>query len=548
MSSNTIESLLERLNSHKKELSPVCITSLFEQNPDRFSDMSCSAAGITLDYSKNIATSETLGLLMALAREHRLEQRIQAMMNGEQINATEQRQVLHVALRASEGVTAQYRSLVDDVLKKMEDFVARIHGGQWQGYSGKAITDIVNIGIGGSDLGPLMATTALKPYHQKAVNCHFVSNVDAADISEVLSVLNPETTLFIVASKTFTTIETLTNAKTARAWLLKSISEQPNRDQDAAIAKHFVAVTANTDNAKAFGIAEHNVFPMWDWVGGRYSMWSAIGMPIALAIGMEGFHQLRAGAAAMDEHFRNAPLENNLPVLMGMFGVWYSQYWDAHSHAVLPYCHYLSQFPKYLQQLDMESNGKSASICGGFVSEHTGSVIWGDVGTNGQHSFHQLLHQGTRFIPADFIMPLTAHHDVDDHHSLLFANCLSQSRALMQGKSAEQAKQEFMAMGYSEQEAQYLAPHKQMPGNRPSNTLVIDKLDPYSLGALVALYEHKVYVQSIVWEINAFDQWGVELGKKLCSEIVNVINGEQGEEAFDASTQALIAMFKKKNK
>ena len=529
----------EQLAAHKTELEGARIPDLYQQSPSRCADMSCSAAGLTLDYSKNIATTDTMALLFKLAREHKLETRVQQLLSGEQVNFTEKRPALHTALRNQAALDATLAQSVKDTFSKMGDFVEAVHSGVWRGYSGERITDIVNIGIGGSDLGPFMVTEALKPYGKPGITCHFVANVDASDMCETLKSLCPRSTLFIVASKTFTTLETLTNAATAREWLVNAA------ERDTAVAKHFVAATANVENAVKFGIVEDNVFPMWDWVGGRYSLWSAIGLPIALAVGMQHFNELRAGAADMDQHFASAPLEENMPVIMAMLGIWYGNFWDAHSHAIIPYDHYLRYFAKYLQQLDMESNGKSASG-EGFVDYQTGPIIWGEAGTNGQHSFHQLLHQGTRMVPVDFIAPLKSHNAVGEHHKYLFANCLSQSYALMCGKSLAEARQEFIDMGYAEEEATQLAPHKVMPGNRPSNTLVLDQVTPQTLGALIALYEHKVFVQSVIWEINAFDQWGVELGKKICSDIYQVIRGEKQGEEFDPSTLTLVAMYKNK--
>ncbi len=527
----------QQLAAHKTALEGTRIQQLFQHDPSRFADMSCSTAGLTLDYSKHIANADTLALLFELAREHKLETRIQQLVSGELVNFTEKRPALHTALRNSAALEADVARSVDATFEKMGDFVSAVHSGEWRGYSGERITDVVNIGIGGSDLGPFMVAEALKPYAEPTISCHFVSNIDATDICETLKALDPSTTLFIVASKTFTTLETLTNADTARDWLVAAAGD------NAAVAKHFVAASANVANAVEFGIVEDNVFPLWDWVGGRYSLWSAIGLPIALAVGMEHFNELRAGAAEMDQHFTSAPLEQNMPVIMAMLGVWYSNFWDAHTHAIIPYDHYLRYFAKYLQQLDMESNGKSASG-DGFVGYHTGPIIWGEAGTNGQHSFHQLLHQGTHIVPIDFIAPLRSHNPVGEHHKYLFANCLSQSYALMSGKSLDEAQREFVNMGYAEDEATRLAPHKVMPGNRPSNTLVFDQVTPRTLGALIALYEHKVFTQSVIWEINAFDQWGVELGKKICSDIYQVINGDNAGEEFDASTLALVELYK----
>jgi len=527
----------QALLKQKKNLESKRISILFEQDEKRFDEMSCTAAGITLDYSKNIVTPKTLELLMQLAQEHNLGPRINGLMTGGLVNSTERRQALHTALRSPGDEDHSHKDKVNQALEKMKHFVEAVHEGRWLGYLGNKITDVVNIGIGGSDLGPLMVTEALTPFHLKGIRCHFVSNVDASDICETLECVNPKTTLFIVASKTFTTTETLTNAITAQRWLVDCLG-------DDAVKVHFVAVTANTANAVSFGIDEDNIFPMWDWVGGRFSLWSSIGLPIALATGMDAFNDLRAGAAEMDKHFSTTPLEQNLPVIMGLMGIWYINFWDAHSHAVLPYDHFLRSFTKYLQQLDMESNGKSASSRGGYVNYHVGPVIWGDVGTNGQHSFHQLLHQGTRFIPVDFIVSLKSQNPIGDHHALLFANCLSQSRALMVGKSQCQAKTEFINLGYSSEEAEALSPHKTMPGNRPSNTLILEELTPKSLGALIALYEHKTYVQSVIWEVNAFDQWGVELGKKLCKEIFTELSKAKMENNFDASTVGLMGLYK----
>ncbi|MDN3638098.1 glucose-6-phosphate isomerase [Simiduia curdlanivorans] len=529
------------LAAHQKAISNQPIADLFTQDSARAEKYSLKAAGIHLDFAKNRIDDVGLTLLAQLAKERGLAERVKAMYRGETINSTEKRQVLHVALRSQLGELPEHLRDVDAVIAQMTEFVAAVHSGQWQGFTGETITDVVNIGIGGSDLGPNMVTQALTPFHKPGLRVHFVSNVDASDLSETLKELSPARTLFIVASKTFTTTETLTNANSARQWLLSSLADE------AAVAKHFVAVSVNLEKVKAFGIDANNIFPMWDWVGGRYSLWSAIGLPIALACGMDHFNALRAGAAAMDEHFASAPLTENMPVIMAMLGVWYINFWGAESQAILAYDHYLNAFTKYIQQLDMESNGKGAYLHGGYLEHHTGPVIWGEVGTNGQHSFHQLLHQGTRFVPADFIVSLTSHNPLGQHHSQLFANCLSQSRALMLGKNETQAAAEFKAMGYSAAEAKQLAHHKVMPGNRPSNTLVVNSLNPETLGALIALYEHKVFVQSVIWGINAFDQWGVELGKQLCSEIHPALVTQADIEKFDPSTNALIALYKSAN-
>ncbi|AFU99573.1 glucose-6-phosphate isomerase [Simiduia agarivorans] len=528
----------QALARHRDAIAETPIKHWFEQNPARAEQFSAQACGIYLDFSKHRINHDTMTLLLQLAREQHLEQRVQAMYQGEPINTTEQRQVLHVALRSQCGALPDHMADVCRVNEQMARFVEAVHAGHWRGHTGERISDVVNIGIGGSDLGPMMVTQALTPFHKPGIKAHFVSNVDASDLCETLKGLNPATTLFVVASKTFTTTETLTNARSARDWLLADLKHE------SAVAKHFVAVSVNVEKVKAFGIAEDNIFPMWDWVGGRYSLWSAIGLPIALACGMEHFNALRAGAADMDNHFASAPLEQNLPVILAMLGIWYVNFWDAQSHAILPYDHYLGAFTKYIQQLDMESNGKNAYLDGGYLEHHTGPVIWGEVGTNGQHSFHQLLHQGTRLVPVDFIVALNSHNPLGDHHAQLFANCLSQSRALMLGKSAAQAAAEFEAMGYSPDQAEQLAHHKVMPGNRPSSTLVLEHLTPQTLGALIALYEHKIFVQSVIWGINAFDQWGVELGKQLCNEIHPVLVNKNTEADFDGSTNTLISIYK----
>ncbi len=512
------------------------LISLFVEDANRTEDYSCEASGLYLDYSKNRVNGRAMALLFNAAREKNLEQKIQALLSGEAINYTEKRPALHTALRGAPNTPADKKALVDDVHVKMAEFVDSIHSCCWRGSTGKTITDIVNIGIGGSDLGPLMVTEALKPYQQKNIRCHFVSNVDAADLLAKLAYANPESTLFVVASKTFTTLETLTNATTARDWLTRALGP------DVDVSKHFVATTSNVENAVKFGIDARNVFPMWDWVGGRYSLWSSIGLPIALGLGMENFKALLAGAAEMDSHFSEQPLEKNMPVILALLGVWYTNYWETDTHAIIPYAHDLRMFPKYLQQLDMESNGKSAAHKGQ-VKQATGPIIWGEAGTNGQHSFHQLLHQGTRLVPVDFIAPLKAHHEHNDHQTHLFANCLSQSYALMVGKTLEQAKQEFIDIGYNDEESNQLAHHKVMEGNRPTNTILMDQLTPKNLGALIALYEHKVFVQSVIWDINPFDQWGVELGKKISTLISGVINNEVDGSTFDASTQSLIKRY-----
>jgi len=515
---------------------------LFKEDPDRFSRFFAEAAGIKLDYSKNRITPETLSLLMSMARDAQLPEKIEAMFQGQAINTTEQRPALHVALRnlSGEPIMVDDKDImpeVRDTLQQMDKFVWRIHSAQWRGFSNKPFTDIVSIGIGGSFLGPKLVSASLKPYWNNALNCHYVANIDGSHITEVLKHLNPETTLFIIQSKSFGTQETLENTKVARSWFLR------NGGNLETIAKHFIAVTANTEAAVDFGIQQENIFPMWDWVGGRYSLWSAIGLPIALTIGMDGFKALLSGANAMDTHFRTAPLEENLPVIQALLGVWYGNFLGADSHAILPYDHYLRGLPAHIQQLDMESNGKSVDLEGTPTDYTTGPIIWGGAGANGQHAYHQLLHQGTRLSPADFIIPLQSHNPVANHHAILFANCLSQTQALMQGKTEQEAKQELLDSGLSEKDANKLAPHKVIQGNRPSNTLLFDRATPRTVGALIALYEHKVYVQGAIWNINSFDQWGVELGKQLGNEILHKLLNEPSTNKLDASTEGLINLY-----
>ena len=528
------------LANRRKQLDNTTLLELFEREPDRFLRMQASAAGLTLDYSKHLVNGETLDLLVEAAEGLDLKGRIEALFRGEHVNNTEDRPALHTALRDFSG-GAPCSGEVGAVFTRMADLVRRIHAGEWLGCTEERITDVVNIGIGGSHLGPMMATRALAAYRAGGINCHFVSNIDSADLHGVLEQLRPETTLFIVASKTFTTLETLTNAGTARQWMAEVA-----RDREG-LARHFVAVSANPDRARAFGIDPANVLPMWDWVGGRYSLWSAIGLPIALGTGMETFNRLRGGAAAMDEHFRSAPFDRNLPVLQALLGFWYTNYWSAGSLAVLPYVHRLQYLPEFLQQLEMESNGKSARRGGRPVDYPTAPVIWGTVETNGQHSFHQLLHQGTRLIPVDFILALTPARDGDPHHPHLVANCLAQANALMTGRRLKEATWQLRDGGMPAQEAAAQAPHLAMPGNRPSSTIVMERLEPETLGALIALYEHKVFVQSVLWDINAFDQFGVELGKAIGRQVYARLTGSGVGEPLDAATEGLIGMYRKAN-
>jgi glucose-6-phosphate isomerase len=529
----------QALEEHQKSLSRQHLRELFRDDEQRFARFSLKQGEILLDYSKNLITAETLSLLMQLAREVKLADWIEKMFAGEAINFTEGRAVLHTALRnrSSKPLLLDGQDVMPDVkrvLAHMREFSERVRNGTWLGYSGKRITDIVNIGIGGSDLGPVMVTEALKHYEKPGLNVHFVSNVDGTHIAETLKRLNPESTLFVVASKTFTTQETLTNARTAREWLLRAAQDE------AAIAKHFVAVSTNAGEVARFGIDTAHMFEFWDWVGGRYSLWSAIGLSIALYLGMDHFEALLDGAFEMDEHFRTSAFESNMPVILGLLGVWYNNFLDAQSHVVLPYDQYMHRLPAYLQQLDMESNGKGISREGEAVDYQTGAVIWGEPGTNGQHAFYQLIHQGTKLIPADFLAPIESLNPIGEHHRILLANCFAQTQALMQGKNEAEARAELEQAGMSGAALERLLPHKVFPGNKPSNTLLFRKLTPHTLGALIALYEHKVFVQGIIWNLNSFDQWGVELGKQLASKILPELARQQSSTAFDASTNGLI--------
>ena len=533
----------QALNQHRQAMQDFSMREAFTADPQRFSQFTLSSCGLFLDYSKNLITRETRDLLVGLAKEVDLKAAIDALYAGEPVNSSEGRPALHTALRRPVGDKLSVNGVnimpdVHKVLNQITDLVGRIHDGLWRGYTEKPITDVVNIGIGGSFLGPELVSEALLAYAHKGVRCHYLANIDGSEFHELTMKLRAETTLFIVSSKSFNTLETLKTAQAARAWYLAQ------GGSEAELYRHFIAVSSNNAAAVAFGIREENIFPMWDWVGGRYSLWSAIGLPIALAIGMSNFKELLSGAYTMDQHFQNAPFEQNMPVLLGLLGVWYGNFWGAQSHAILPYDHYLRNITKHLQQLDMESNGKSVRQDGTPVSTDTGPVIWGGVGCNGQHAYHQLLHQGTQLIPADFIVPIVSFNPVSDHHQWLYANCLSQSQALMLGKTRGEAESELRDKGLPEDQVQKLAPHKVIPGNRPSNTLVVERISPRRLGALVAMYEHKVFVQSVIWGINAFDQWGVELGKELGKGVYNRLTGAEEASAEDASTQGLINYFR----
>ena len=539
MSTLTHSAAWKALTTHQADISKQTIREMFRADPARFDKFSLLLDSLLLDYSKNLITEETLALLLNLARQSKLDEWIARMFNGEKINTSEQRAVLHTALRAPRGA-----SLVVDgkdvmldvhrVLDHMRRFSVAVRDGSLHGYTGKPFRDVVNIGIGGSALGPLMASEALKPYGDPQINVHFVSNVDATDLVETLKRLDPETTLFIVSSKTFTTQETLANAHSARTWLVNLM------DTEEAVFNHFAAISTNLAATSKFGINPDNVFEFWDWVGGRYSIWSAIGLPVALYIGMDNFELFLAGAHAMDKHFLETPLERNMPVIMGMLGIWYSNFFGAWSNAILPYDQYLQHFPAYLQQLEMESNGKCVDREGQMVDYATQMVVWGEPGTNGQHSFYQLMHQGTRLIPADFLAPLASHNPLGEHHAMLLSNCFAQTEALMLGKTSEEARTELIAQGLNGEALESLLPYKVFPGNRPTNTLLFDKLDPHTLGMLVALYEHKVFVQGIVCNINSFDQWGVEFGKQLAGKLLPELQGKQHVTSHDASTNGLI--------
>ena len=545
MSKLTQSPAWQALKAHHTAIEPIPMRRMFEDDPARFAKFSLQLDGMLFDYSKNRINDETVRLLIALTKQAELPAWMARMFGGEKINSTEQRAALHTALRNRSGrpVLLDGKDVMPDV-RRVLDLIRRfseaVRNGEHRGHTGKQISDIVNIGIGGSDLGPLMVCEALKPYGSQSLRAHFVSNVDATHLAETLKNLNAETTLFIISSKTFTTQETLTNAHSARAWLIGKLGNEQ------AVAKHFAAVSTNLDATAQFGINPDNVFEFWDWVGGRYSLWSAIGLPIALYIGMDRFEELLSGAYAMDEHFQSAPLEQNMPVLLGLLGVWYGNFFGAASNAVLPYDQHLHRFPAYLQQLEMESNGKRVDRDGNVVDYDTGMVMWGEPGTNGQHAFYQLIHQGTRLIPADFLAPLHSHNPIGEHHAILLANCFAQSEALMLGKTADEARAELETQGLRGKALEALLPHKVFPGNRPTNTLLFDKLDPHTLGMLIALYEHKVFVQSVVWNINPFDQWGVELGKQLAGKILPELRDAGITSTHDASTSGLVNYFRRR--
>ena len=532
----------QALLKHKKQTENVQMRDLFSQDKTRFEDFQLRFNDILLDYSKNRINKETMSLLMDLAKQSGLKEWIEKMFSGEKINHTEDRAVLHTALRnrSNEPVYVDGQDVMPEVqseLEKMRQYSEAIRSGRWLGYGGKPIIDIVNIGVGGSDLGPVMVNEALHPYGKAGLRVHFVSNVDPSHICDTLKGLDPKRTLFIVSSKSFTTQDTIMNAHTARDWLME------NARDESAVAKHFIAVAANVEAATEFGIKEENIFKMWDWVGGRYSLWSSIGLSVAIYIGMDRFESLLQGAYEMDQHFRKAPLEENLPVVLALLGVWYTNFYNAESHVLLPYDQHLHRFPAYFQQGDMESNGKSITRDGEKVNYATGPIIWGELGITGQHAFYQNLHQGTHLVPADFIVPIDSFNPVGDHHRVLLANFFAQTRTLMTGKNEEESRKELVDEGCSEEDVERLYSSRVMPGNKPSNTLLLKALTPKSLGSLIALYEHKIFSQGIIWKINSYDQPAVELGKKVAASIYDDLRKHKPVDQYDDSTNGLVNYF-----
>lgn len=533
------------LIQHQEIMAKMHMRDLFADDPKRFQRFSGEIGQIFVDFSKNRLLKSTLELLFRLADRLKVSEQIEALFSGQSMNFTEGRPALHTALRdlRHQQIIVNQHNIAGDVsatIKKMREFCYLIHNKVWLGCTGLPFTDVVNLGIGGSDLGPAMVCEALTPLANKNIRCHFVSNVDGAHISTTLKQLNPATTLFIISSKSFNTLETLTNAKTAMHWL------SSNLDNKDYIAKHIIAVTATSEEAKCMGIPETNIFTIWDWVGGRYSLWSAIGLPIALQLGMDQFERLLAGAFMVDQHFRNTDLTKNIPVILALIGIWYHNFFGAQTHAIFPYDYHMRKLPNYLQQLDMESNGKTTTQTGLPTHYTTGPIIWGAMGCNGQHAFHQLLHQGAWLVPADFIIALQSHYQLPEHQEILFANCLSQTRALMQGKTLEQAISELQQQSLSESLISQLAPHKVTPGNSPTNTILIEKITAETLGALLAIYEHKTFVQGCIWQINSFDQWGVELGKQMVTTILPNLGQQEIKLTHDASTNGLIRYYQKK--
>ena len=539
MPSPTLTNAWKSLLTHAHEMGAPDINAWFHSDPARGARHCVEAAGITLDFSKQPVTDKTMALLGELATEMNVKSWTKRMFSGEKINFTEARAVLHVALRNRSNRPIFVDSVdvmpgVNRVLQQMSDFTEAVREGNWVGHTGAHITDIVNIGIGGSDLGPVMACAALKPFGHPRLRTHFVSNVDGTHLAETLALLNPASTLFVICSKTFTTQETLANAQAARRWLVEKLGS------DAAVAKHFVAVSTNAQEVAAFGINTANMFEFWDWVGGRYSLWSAVGLTLALLIGMDQFSDMLAGAFAMDEHFRSAPPANNLPLTLALIGIWQRNFMGAESYGILPYSQALARFPAYLQQLEMESNGKRVDREGEVIGYATAPILWGEPGTNGQHAFYQLIHQGTSVVPADFLFALHSEYPIGDQQTKLLANAIAQTEALLRGKDGAQVVQELTQMGFSAEKIAHLASHRIFPGNRPTSTLTFNRLDPKTLGALIAAYEHKVFVQGIIWNINSFDQWGVELGKQLASRILAELGTSAPAVEHDSSTQRLI--------
>ena len=534
----------KKLQEHYKEIKQVSLQELFENDPKRFDKFSCCTKDLVLDYSKNRITQKTMGLLVDLAKECQLEKCRSLFFSGAAINATEHRAVLHTALRnfSSQPIYVEGRNVMPEVkkvLRQMKSFCESIHNGKHRGYTGKRIKYIVNIGIGGSDLGPLMVTEALKPYWKKGIETYFVSNIDGSHIAETLKKVNAEETLFLIASKTFTTQETMTNAFTARNWFLKKAKKESH------IAKHFVALSTNEKEVLRFGIDSKNMFAFWDWVGGRYSLWSAIGLSISLTIGFKAFSDLLKGAHHIDKHFREAPLKENMPVILALLGIWYTNFFGAQTEAILPYDQYLHRFPAYFQQGNMESNGKQTDRSGKPVQYATGPIIWGEPGTNGQHAFYQLIHQGTPLIPCDFIAAAQSQNPIGDHHEKLMSNFFAQTEALLNGKSAPQVKEELRKQGLSPQEIKKLTPFKVFKGNKPTNSILVKKLTPFALGELIALYEHKIFTQGVIWNIYSFDQWGVELGKQLANKILPELLDNRPIKSHDSSTNGLINAYKR---
>ncbi len=538
----------QSLNQHKKDIESISLREMFKSDPNRFNQFHIQFNDLLLDYSKHRISKETISLLVKLAKEADVEGWRNRMFEGEKINSTEHRAVLHTALRnqnispiISDGEDVMPK--VKSVLKKMRRFSEEVRSGQWKGFTGKAITSVINIGIGGSDLGPAMVCQALKAYGSKTITPYFVSNVDGADLSQALEKCNPETTLFIIASKTFTTQETMTNAFSARDWFLKAAKDNQH------IKKHFVALSTNQHVVSQFGIDTENMFEFWDWVGGRYSLWSAIGLSIALYIGMDGFEELLKGGFEMDEHFKTAPIEQNIPMMMGLLGVWYINFFNFPTHAILAYDQGLSKLAPYLQQADMESNGKFINRDGEHIDFHTGPVIWGEVGTNGQHAFYQLLHQGTEIVPADFIMPIESQYalgkDGNEHHKILLSNFIAQTQSLMLGKTYNEARAEIEKQGYEGEDIESFIPQKTFEGNRPTSSILFKKLTPKTLGQIIAMYEHKIFTQGIIWNINSFDQWGVEYGKQIAKQVLPKLSEKTPTDNFDSSTNGLINYIKK---